>query len=137
MKRRISTRTSTLAFLLLALWLGCTDAPQPASESNSEPMSENDPVSELDLSGQSEADVRNAYGEPSGETSFSVYPGVTLPEFQSGLYDAVVANLSEGDSVMVRQWRWEGERHRAVWFVEEGEQWTVADALEWDRDVQF
>ena len=102
-------------------------------------MSENetDPVSELDLDGQSEADVREAFGEPESDTSFTVYPGVALPEFQSGLYDAVVAGLSEGDSVTVRQWRWAGTRNRAVWFVERGGQWTVADALEWDSDVQF
>ena len=121
----------SIGALLAALWLGCGGG---AGQTSSGDV---DPVSELDLGGQTEADVRASYGPPQRETSFSVYPGVALPELQSGLYDAVVAGLAEGDSARVQEWRWEGARNRAVWFVERDGRWVVADAIEWDRDVQF
>ena len=95
------------------------------------------------------------YGASGVESELTVHPGEELPEFNSGLYPAVVDTLSAGTEARIRQFTWTGDARaasslgrawqkvwrgspsRAVWAVERGGEWIMVDALEWGADVEF
>lgn len=93
---------------------------------------------EQEINDLTELEVKSKYGEPTHETIISLTKNKPLLEYQSDLYN-VVSKLNKGDTLLVKEMYWEGERkNKVVWLKkEETKGWLSFDNLQWSKDIKF
>jgi hypothetical protein len=90
------------------------------------------------INGLVELEIKGKYGEPTHETILSLTKNKPLLEYQSDLYD-VMHKLNIGDTLLVKEMYWEGEKkNKVVWLKKvETKEWLSFDNLQWSKDVKF